>query len=150
MRIPSITVFLCLALGLSHTGCSNAEAPPQGWKIVSFKQTFRFQAPEALRDSNAQAIDSLAGTSRMQGKEVNYDFGWYSSDLREFADQIVQRSEEQLDGRTARFIETPTLLAVHVPQVRDRMRFTLIIYAKTDPEQQKAHRILRSVRFLSE
>lgn len=61
--------------------------------FVSFKQTFSFQAPDALRDSNAQAIDSLAGTWRMEGMEVHYDFGWHSSDLREFADQVVQRSE---------------------------------------------------------
>ena len=171
-----VSVLFCVGGLVSGCTMASSQEIPEGWRLIEVDRAFSFSAPESVRAQDAQVVDSLAATlsdERIVGQEVLirgpeleallrdlvarderieilYDYGWYSSPLTEYDDQLVSSSNDTLDGRPARFIETENLVAVHVPTVVDQTGFTMVVRFANPEHRDLGRADIASVRFESQ
>lgn len=151
LKFRSCLALILFALTSVVCGCGSArdQGVPQDWQVIEVAGAFTFAVPPGVRESDEQGIDSVVGIWRDERIEIVYDYGWYSSPLTEFDAQVTQAHDGLLDGRTARFIETPQLIAVHVPVVSGQSRFTLVVRFAEAADRDLGKAVIASVRFLA-
>ena len=149
LEFRSCLALLLFALTSAVCGCGTAseQAVLGDWQDIEVAGAFSFAVPPGVRESDEQGIDSMVGIWRDERIEAVYDYGWYSSPLTEFNAQVTHAHDGVLDGRTARFIETPQLVAVHVPVVSGQLRFTLVVRFAEAADRDLAEAVIASVRF---
>ncbi len=145
-----VSMIICISGLVSGCTVASSQEIPEGWRLIEFDGAFSFTAPESVRAQEQQIVDSLAGTLSDERIEILYDYGWYSSPLTEYDDQLVSSSDGNLDGRPAKFIETESLVAVHVPTVFDQTRFTMIVQFNRPEDRELGRSVIATVRFQSE
>ncbi len=145
-----VSVLFCVGGLVSGCTMASGQEIPEGWRLIEVDRAFSFSAPESVRAQDAQAVDSLTATLSDERIEIFYDYGWYSSPLTEYDDQLVSSSNDTLDGRPARLIETENLVAVHVPTVVDQTGFTMVVRFASPEHRDLGKAVIASVRFESQ
>ena len=145
-----VSVLFCVGGFLSGCTMATSQEITEGWRLIELDRAFSFSAPQSVRAQDAEGVDSLAATLSDERIEILYDYGWYSSPLTEYDDQLVSSSNDTLDGRPARFIETENLVAVHVPTVVDQTGFTMVVRFANPEHRDLGRAVIASVRFESQ
>lgn len=179
--LPSITSSTPVGLEDTGTGLPGAptapssNTPPPGggdrgtspckpdspWQYIDAGE-FAFTLPCDMVQTPVQGIDSIVAQYDSPTLSLIYDYGWYSSSLREFKGEPELREESlTIGGLPARIItvrspdatnERPFIAAVAFASVGPaisgkKTRLTMQAHGKTAADQETAKRIFRSIQF---
>ena len=172
-RIPihfsiSLVAFL-IGLGASSIlGPSQLQAAPKPnipttWKRFNLDY-FSFYGPDDLKDLNSEGIDSSVWHFRNQRMTLAFDYGMYSNDLADSADEPQYREKWfRVDGRAAKVAtfrmnerssadglekERPYITAVYFPAVkRGGVKLSVWAYCVDSNTQEEAKKVFFSLKF---
>lgn len=134
---------------------SQAQPPPSGWQTIVAADAFvpgcafTFRAPPDLEPVPVRGIDSFVGRYTSPSLEVDFNYGWYPTELTP-EDGFVTGRWITVDGKRARLARKPDVVAIQFPQVKViqtmTMTMTMIVRLK-DSDPEAAETILRSIEF---
>jgi hypothetical protein len=145
---------------LPDAGAPSAACPPGApWQTIDVGE-FSFSAPCELVVEPVKGIDSKVGKYVSPTMVLTFDYGRYSSDLREFGGWPEHRAEQTtIAGKAATVVtfkgtgdfwaQRPFGAAVAFPRVVDggAVRLTMVVQGKGAEDQAAAKKIFRSLRF---
>ena len=101
--------------------------------------------PQDLQPVLTQAIDSIAGQYQNSNIVLSYDLGWYASQFNEMSEAKIEPVE--IDGLAASILVQDNRMALRIPQVKGKIRFSMLIEFKKEPQLEQGRRIFNSIRF---
>jgi hypothetical protein len=108
---------------------------------------FCFEHPSELVDLKRPIIDSNTGEYRSKKMQLVYDMGWYSSQFDELENPIIKTIT--IDGKQGEILTTDNVMALRIPSVEGKVRFSMLITFTEELNSKDGYRILTSVKFLS-
>ena len=101
--------------------------------------------PQDLHPVQVQIIDSNAGQYQNDNIVLTYDLGWYASQFNEMSDARIEPIE--IDGLSASILVLDNRMALKIPQVKGKVRFSMLIEFKKDLQLEKGRKIFNSIKF---
>ena len=132
-----LTTMLALAGGGLDSGAD--------WPRVCPSQQFCFRHPPDLQLVPQQVIDSLAGQYQSPQLQLDYDMGWYSSQFAELTDADVEAVV--IDSRAGEVLTSKGIMALRIPVVQDRIRFSMLLQFSAEVDPIVGHKIFNSIEF---
>ena len=172
-RIPFHFSILCVAflMGLGAASLFSQSrlqaAPPikipTSWSRVNLDY-FAFYGPADLKDQHARGIDSAVWYFRNDRMTLAFDYGWYSNDLKDSANEPQYREKWFIvDGKKAKVAtlrmneqslgnssekDRPYITAVYFPVVRrGGVKLSVWAYCIDSNTQEEAKTVLLSIKF---
>lgn len=145
--------FVLASVCVSAVACSARQEiernVPQGWNTVSVHNLFTFDAPPSINEIPVQGIDSLVGKYEIDGIELWYDYGQYSSTLEEYSDHPGYiRQKVTVDGRKADIVQTDDgHMGIAFSRVPGGSKLTLSASYSMPESGDTVRKILESVQF---
>jgi hypothetical protein len=125
---------------------------PASWRIIKAGDAFTFAAPPEVKSKEVNGIDSFVGEYHGAGLSIEFDYGWYSNDLKELAKRDGATSRNvTIDGRTAKVVLFDHQVGVYFARVSDykqntnKLQLTVDFQAPTT--QADALALVRSIHF---
>ncbi|MGL1959055.1 MAG: hypothetical protein OCD00_17280 [Colwellia sp.] len=107
---------------------------------------FCFMHPQDLHPVKIQIIDSNAGQYQNDNTELSYDLGWYASQFNEMREAQIDSIE--IDGLSASILVQNKRMALRIPQVKGKVRFSMLIEFKKELQLEQGRRIFTSIKFM--
>jgi hypothetical protein len=92
-----------------------------------------------------QIIDSNAGQYQNDNIVLYYDLGWYSSQFNEMSGAKTEPVE--IDGLSATILVHNKRMALKIPQVKGKVRFSMLIEFKKELQLEQGLKIFNSLKF---
>src|SRR5215510_9110498 len=102
LQVATSALFTAAAIA-QPSPCASHILPSQAWSIDS-GSVFRIQLPPGLTRRPVRPVDSEVGLWEGEGSELSYDFGAYSSPLRDSARTSGKVCDTTIGGRPARVV----------------------------------------------
>ena len=101
--------------------------------------------PPDLQPVQIQIIDSNAGQYQNNYIVLSYDLGWYASQFNEMSEGKIESVE--IDGLSASILVLDNRMALRIPQVNGKVRFSMLIEFKKELQLEQGRRIFNSIKF---
>jgi hypothetical protein len=101
--------------------------------------------PQDLQPVQIQMIDSNAGQYQNNNIVLSYDFGWYASQFNEMSEAKIEPIE--IVGLSASILVYNKRMALKIPQVKGKVRFSMLIEFKKELQLEQGRRIFNSIKF---
>lgn len=134
--------FFLLLIGTSHGA---VEPHQQKWIESCPNNHLCFKHPENLMAVNVQVIDSNAGQYHSESLTLTYDLGWYASQFSEMTNATVE--PVTINGYCANILIQDNRMALSVPKISDKVRFSMLLEFKGALQLEQGRRIFNSIRF---
>ncbi|OUR63043.1 hypothetical protein A9Q74_02200 [Colwellia sp. 39_35_sub15_T18] len=146
MQLKKLSLLACaLVLLLMSTSPNAAEQDQHKWIESCPNSHLCFEHPENLMPVNVQIIDSNAGQYHNDSLTLTYDLGWYASQFSEMTNAIIE--PVKIDGHRARILIQANRMALSVPKISDKVRFSMLLEFKGALQLEQGRRIFNSIRF---
>lgn len=132
-------------LFLSNTSHGENSANKSIWTKKCPNDNFCFMHPQDLQPIQNQIIDSNAGQYQNDNIVLSYDLGWYASQFNEMKEAKIDPIE--IDGLSASILVHNKRMALRVPQVKGKVRFSMLIEFKKELQLEQGRRIFNSIKF---
>lgn len=142
---------------LLTAGCSSVSneiaVPPSGWRKVEAgtSGTFSIYAPPRWEFHQRRGIDSFVGEFAGDGVVLLFDFGRYSNPLDEYHEPTYVVAHESIGGYRAKIVSPRTpgrgKTGIYFSKITDGDKLCLYGENLTDPQQELALKIFRTIRF---
>lgn len=144
MNLGKATLTLAFFFSL-YIISSTSKGQTGTWLELCPSSQLCFQHPESLVAANLQNIDSIAGQLSNDNITLSYDLGWYSSQFRE----LTRATSEPIliDGHQGKLLLQDKKMALFIPQVKGKLRFSMLIEFKDLVELEQGRKIFKSVKF---
>ena len=140
-------LILLVILSLFYIANSNGKVnhPKEPWLELCPNNQFCFKHPKSLTPDNVLSIDSIAGQLNSDNITLSYDLGMYSSQFNEF----IQATSEPIiiDGLHGKFFIEKNKMALVIPQVQGKLRFSMLIKFKNNVDEKQGLTIFKSITF---
>jgi len=101
--------------------------------------------PQDLQPVQVQIIDSNAGQYQNDNIVLSYDLGLYASQFNEMSDAKIEPIK--IDGLSASILVHNKRMALKIPQVKGKVRFSMLIEFKKELQLEQGRRIFNSIKF---
>jgi hypothetical protein len=106
---------------------------------------FCFMHPQNLRPVQSQIIDSIAGQYQNDNIVLNYDLGRYASQFNEMSEARIEAVD--IDGLSGSILVHNKRMALRIPKVKGKVRFSMLIVFKEERQLEQGRRIFNSIQF---
>lgn len=146
MKVKLLSLFACfLALLFVSSSRGDLEQKQQRWIKSCPNEGVCFEHPENLIPANVQIIDSNAGQFRSDNLTLTYDLGWYASQFNEMTKATIE--PVTIDCRSANMLIQDNRMALSVPKVSGKVRFSMLLEFKDTLQLEHGRRIFNSIKF---
>jgi len=145
MPLKKLSLLACALVLLFMKTSDAAEQNQKKWIESCPNSHLCFEYPENLIAANIQIIDSNAGQYHNDSLTLTYDLGWYASQFSEMANAIIE--PVTIDGHCARILIQDNRMALSVPKISGKVRFSMLLEFKDTLQIEQGRRIFNSIRF---
>jgi hypothetical protein len=134
-----------LALFYINYSSSKDNQQLEQWLELCPSNQFCFTHPKSLIPADVQSIDSIAGQLNSNNITLTYDLGRYSSQFKELTNATSE--PVIIDGQHGKLLIQDKKMAITVPTVSGKARFSMLIEFKDTIDYTLGRKILKSIKF---
>ncbi|MDR3720665.1 MAG: hypothetical protein P4L00_03630 [Candidatus Acidoferrales bacterium] len=150
IRRSVLAGMLLLGVSLSIVGRSNGGEHAVGWQKLS-AGAFSLFAPAGWEFHKLQGVDSYVGEFSGDGIVLKFDFGRYSSDLRDAVEPKYVVTQEKVGGHKSKIVYPRTpghgMTAIYFSKAVGSDRLCLWGQDLTESQRELVLKIFRTIQF---